>query len=106
MRAGELDWSVHFVDGTVIRAHQSAAGAVGGQEHEALGRSRGGFSTKLHLRAEGGGKPIAFHPPLSFRWFVNTIPGVNFATQTALHQVTVLSWESLLDPGGNDGKEP
>lgn len=26
---------------------------------EALGRSRGGFSTKIHLRAEGGGKPIA-----------------------------------------------
>jgi transposase len=26
---------------------------------EALGRSQGGFSTKLHLRAEGGGKPVA-----------------------------------------------
>ncbi len=26
---------------------------------EALGRSQGGFSTKLHLRAEGGGKPMA-----------------------------------------------
>jgi transposase len=25
---------------------------------QALGRSKGGFSTKLHLRAEGGGKPI------------------------------------------------
>ena len=25
---------------------------------EALGRSQGGFSTKLHLRVEGGGKPI------------------------------------------------
>ena len=25
---------------------------------EALGRSRGGFSTKLHLRAEHGGKPM------------------------------------------------
>ena len=25
---------------------------------EALGRNQGGFSTKLHLRAEGGGKPI------------------------------------------------
>lgn len=25
---------------------------------EALGRSQGGFSTKLHLRAEGGGKPM------------------------------------------------
>ena len=26
---------------------------------EALRRSKGGFSTKIHLRAEGGGKPIA-----------------------------------------------
>lgn len=26
-QAGELDWEVHFVDGTVIRAHQQAAGA-------------------------------------------------------------------------------
>jgi transposase len=28
--AGQLDWGVHFVDGTVIRAHQHAAGAKGG----------------------------------------------------------------------------
>src|SRR5215210_450128 len=28
--AGEVDWSVAFVDGTVIRAHQHAAGAKGG----------------------------------------------------------------------------
>ena len=26
-QAGELDWEVHFLDGTVIRAHQHAAGA-------------------------------------------------------------------------------
>ena len=26
-RAGELDWNVHFVDGTIVRAHQHAAGA-------------------------------------------------------------------------------
>lgn len=30
-----------------------------GAEQQALGRSQGGFSTKLHLRAEGGGKPLA-----------------------------------------------
>jgi transposase len=29
-----------------------------GGEGEALGRSQGGFSTKLHLRAEGNGRPI------------------------------------------------
>jgi hypothetical protein len=32
----------------------------GDAEVEALGRGRGGFSTKIHLRAEGGGKPMAF----------------------------------------------
>ncbi len=57
-RAGRLDWGTHYVDGTVVRAHQHAAGAVGGQHAEALGRSRGGFSTKVHVRAEGGGRPM------------------------------------------------
>jgi transposase len=28
--AHEIDWALHFVDGTVIRAHQHAAGAKGG----------------------------------------------------------------------------
>jgi transposase len=62
---GEIDWDLHYVDATVIRAHQHAAGArrdgaIGGeaQAREALGRSQGGFSTKLHLRAEGKGRPI------------------------------------------------
>jgi transposase len=46
--AGRLDWTTHYMDGTVVRAHQHAAGAV----------SRGGFSTKVHLRAERRGKPL------------------------------------------------
>jgi transposase len=29
--AGRLDWDLHFVDGTVVRAHQHAAGAKGGE---------------------------------------------------------------------------
>lgn len=28
--AGKLDWEIHYVDGTVVRAHQHAAGAKGG----------------------------------------------------------------------------
>jgi transposase len=57
---GRLDWDVHYVDGTTVRAHQHAAGARGGDAAtEALGRGRGGFSTKVHLRAEGGGKLLA-----------------------------------------------
>jgi len=61
---GEVDWDLHFVDATVIHAHQHPPGARrarsagDGESVEALGRSQGGFSTKLHLRAEGGRKPI------------------------------------------------
>ena len=56
---GRLNWTLHFVDSTVVRAHQHAAGAKGGDPAaEALGRSRGGFSTELHLRAARGGTPM------------------------------------------------
>lgn len=30
------------------------------QQREALGRSKGGFSTKIHLRCEGNGLPLTF----------------------------------------------
>jgi transposase len=36
--AGELDWDLHHVDGTVIRAHQHAAGAHKGGPAAARGR--------------------------------------------------------------------
>jgi hypothetical protein len=53
---GKLDWQVHYVDGTVVRAHQHAAGGKKGAfQDERLGRSRGGFSTKIHIRCEGKG---------------------------------------------------
>jgi transposase len=62
---GEIDWDLHFVDATIVRAHQHAGGArrdgatpEEAAVREALGRSQGGFSTKLHLRAEGNGRPI------------------------------------------------
>ena len=70
--AGKINWELHFVDGTVVRAHQHSAGARRGelepnselsaieqvQEREALGWSKGGFSTKIHLRCDGNGRPI------------------------------------------------
>ena len=52
---------VQMFDSTVIRAHVSAAGAKRGQDGEALGRSRGGFSTKIHLKTDLDGYPIGFH---------------------------------------------
>lgn len=61
---GEIDWPLFCIAGTVIRAHQSAAGAgadgqVGEPEDHALGRSQRGFGTKLHLVCDGEGTPLA-----------------------------------------------
>jgi transposase len=71
--AGHVTWDVS-VDSAVARAHQHAAGARknsaaqqeppggdGGPEpaDHALGRSRGGLSTKVHLGCEQGQKPLS-----------------------------------------------
>jgi transposase len=70
--SGVVVWDVS-VDSTISRAHQHAAGArnqpesqaetPGGVEVEpadhALGRSRGGFTTKTHLACEQGQKPLS-----------------------------------------------
>lgn len=70
--AGLITWEVN-VDSTVCRAHQHAAGArrdgagqkepPGGTrtepEDHGLGRSRGGFTTKIHLACEQGQKPLS-----------------------------------------------
>ncbi|SDP38399.1 Transposase [Actinopolyspora xinjiangensis] len=55
--ASEVDWTVS-VDSTVVRAHQHAAGAKGGHP-QALGRSRGGLSTTIHLAVDGRGRPLS-----------------------------------------------
>ena len=49
-----------MIDGSVIRAHQHAAGAIGGQENQALGRSKGGFSSKIHAKVDSFGLPLGF----------------------------------------------
>ncbi|GAA4247933.1 IS5 family transposase [Azospirillum formosense] len=59
--APNAGWDAHLLDSSVIRAHAHAAGARHKSGEQALGRSRGGFSTKLHLRADAEGRPVALH---------------------------------------------
>jgi transposase len=53
----DLEWLM--IDSTVIRAHQHAAGMNGGEDDQALGRSRGGFGTKIHLAVDSLGNPVS-----------------------------------------------
>ncbi|MGI5380534.1 IS5 family transposase [Streptomyces sp. CA-251387] len=60
----DLNWAVS-VDSTIVRAHQHAAGArkkgpsQTNPDH-AIGRSRGGLTTKIHLAADDRCRPLAF----------------------------------------------
>ena len=58
--ADDPDMENGMIDSTIVRAHPCAAGAKksGGQEAQALGRSRGGFSTKIHITLDGLGNPM------------------------------------------------
>ena len=56
---GEVDKEWVFADGSYVRAHQHASGARRGEER-AIGRSRGGLTTKIHICADAHGNPIDF----------------------------------------------
>ncbi|WP_261399670.1 IS5 family transposase [Streptomyces albidoflavus] len=64
---GDVGWTVS-VDSTVCRAHQHSAGARKKglpdrpePEDHALGRSRGGLSTKVHLASDSRARPLSMH---------------------------------------------
>jgi len=60
-----LATKLYCLDGSVVRAHVSAAGARTDNlppdepADHALGRSQGGFGTKIHLICDGNGTPLA-----------------------------------------------
>lgn len=56
---GEIDTEWVFIDGSYVRAHQHASGARHG-EKRAIGQSRGGATTKIHIAADAHGNPIDF----------------------------------------------
>nr|WP_162898126.1 IS5 family transposase [Acinetobacter sp. WCHAc010034] len=56
---GVLDQEWVFIDGSYIRVHQHASGARNGFER-AIGQSRGGRTTKIHLATDANGLPIDF----------------------------------------------
>ncbi len=62
--ASDPDLECLLLDSTIIRAHPCAAGAPAQADSDpkdqALGRSRGGFSTKIHIVVDALGNPLDF----------------------------------------------
>jgi transposase len=53
----DLEWA--FIDGSYAKAHQHSAGAAS-SEDEAIGKSRAGNTSKIHLAVDAYGLPIEF----------------------------------------------
>lgn len=53
--AQDADFEEVFIDSTTLRSHQHAAGAPKKSGDQALGRSRGALSTKIHALVDGLG---------------------------------------------------
>jgi len=57
----ETDNEYAMIDSTIVRAHQHSSGANGSNaESEAIGRSVGGLSTKIHTVVDALGNPTLF----------------------------------------------
>lgn len=55
----DMEWV--SLDSTIVRAHACSAGyGKNSQDQEALGRSKGGFSTKIHTMVDALGNPLKF----------------------------------------------
>lgn len=50
VRDPELEWQ--FIDASIVRAHQHSSGAMG-NENQAIGKSVGGHTTKIHNVGNG-----------------------------------------------------
>ncbi|WP_342111695.1 IS5-like element ISMra5 family transposase [Methylobacterium sp. SI9] len=49
-----------LIDSTAVKAHRCAAGGKGGEQSQAIGRSRGGRTTKIHALTDRFCRPLAF----------------------------------------------
>ena len=54
------DLEYALIDGTIVQVHQKATGAKGGLQAQAIGRSRGGLTTKIVALVDALGNLVRF----------------------------------------------
>ncbi|MBK8972124.1 MAG: IS5 family transposase [Hahellaceae bacterium] len=79
----DLEWV--FIDGSYVKAHQHSAGAIG-KSPQAIGKSRAGRTSKIHLAIDAYGLPIAFtitggevNDCTEALWIIESLPGTEFS---------------------------
>src|SRR5436309_1908149 len=84
--SGAPDFEYALIDGTIVTAHQKASGAKGGAETNAIGRSRGGLTTKIVALVDALGNLVRFV----------LLPGQRHDTVGVAPLIEGVSFEALL----------
>ena len=58
--SGEPDFEYALIDGAMVNVHQKASGAKGGTRNQAIGRSKGGLTTKVLALVDALGNLVRF----------------------------------------------
>ena len=82
----DADFEYVIVDGTIVRVHQHGTGAKGGTHNQAIGRSRGGLTTKIVALVDALGNLVRFV----------LLPGQRHDTLGVAPLITDLSFDALL----------
>ena len=90
----EADTEWVFIDGSYVRVHQHASGARRG-EYRAIGTSRGGPTTKIHMAADAHGNPLS----------VEITGGQVHDSQFAGILIEQINGENLIADKGYDSEE-
>jgi transposase len=90
----EADTEWIFIDGSYVRAHQHASGARSG-ELRAIGTSRGGPTTKIHMATDAHGNPLC----------IEITGGQVHDSQVAPLLIEQVEGESLIADKGYDSEE-
>lgn len=88
----EKEETASILDASIVRAHQDAAGGRFGPPANAIGRSRGGFSTKLHAVVTIEGQPIE----------IRATPGQQHEATVAEELLDFVRGNACLADGGYD----
>jgi transposase len=57
--ARKAQGQLRFVDTSHIKVHQDASNPAGGQQNQAIGRTKGGLNTKLSAWVDSQGQPVS-----------------------------------------------
>lgn len=106
-RNDQLSFQVWMVDGSMVRAHHSSVGGSKNSstnpQENALGRSRGGFSSKLHIACDDQGIPLGIvvtpgqvNEPTVFHQLMKSVP---FSLRTCSHRPEALAGDKAYVAG-------